>query len=728
MVSGSAERQAPVLRWGDGRHGESQAEATLHPGAEHRCALLGGAYRIGRSAGSEIGFGSAAVSQQHALLERRGRRWLLRDLGSTNGLWWRGRRVQQLLLVPGDRVGLAPGGAEAPWLLFEQPGGLRLRQRLEPLGRIGSALLAGAAGLGLATLGWSLLQVPIRGDLASVRGPLVLYDRQNKPISAAESSQHRENRSLGAYPAVLIDALLSSEDSRYWWHPGVDPIGTGRALVANLLGGRVLEGGSTITQQLARSLYPEQVGQGETLARKWRELLVALQLEARFSKRDLLLSYLNRVYLGVGWGFEDAARHYFGRPAQQLNAEEAALLVGLLPSPNGYDPCSNPQAALDSRNRVLLKMVDNGRLSAEAARRARRQPISLAPSACSREGWTGQRPAPFYTDQVRRDLELLLGADVAAEGNFLVATHFDPLLQRVVERRLQRLLASSGPTVSEGAVVVLDSDSGGILAIAGGRDYNRSQYNRASIALRQPGSTFKLFTYLEALERGLRPTDSVSCAALDWGGQAYGSGCGGQLSLRSAFASSSNTAALRLARRFGLEQVAARARELGITTPLEPVPGLVLGQAEVRLLELTAAYAAVANGGLWHAPTTIRQLTDGEARTSGHRSLRPLSPGRRVISAATARQMQELLRAVVHGGTGSAASLGGQEGGKTGTTNDGRDLLFVGSEPQRRWTLGIWLGNDDNRPTGSSSALAASLWSDIIRSAGQGSLPGRSRL
>jgi peptidoglycan glycosyltransferase len=317
---------------------------------------------------------------------------------------------------------------------------------------------------------------------------------------------------------------------------------------------------------------------------------------------------------------------------------------------------------------------------------------------------------------------------VAAEGNFLVATHFDPLLQRVVERRLQRLLASAGPTVSEGAVVVLDSDSGGILAIAGGRDYNRSQYNRASIALRQPGSTFKLFTYLEALERGLRPTDTVSCAPLDWGGQAYGSGCGGQLSLRSAFASSSNTAALRLARRLGLEQVAARARELGISTPLEPVPGLVLGQAEVRLLELTAAYAAVANGGLWHPPSTIRQLTDGESRPSGNGRQRPLNPGRRVISAATARQMQELLRAVVHGGTGGAASLGGLEGGKTGTTNDGRDLLFVGYEPQRRWTIGIWLGNDDNRPTGSSSALAAGLWSDIIRSAGQGSLPRRSRL
>ena len=721
-----AEPRRPTLRWADGRQDEGAADKSLGDG--QRCDLVGEAYRLGRSAAAEIPFRSAAVSQQHALLERRGRRWLLRDLGSTNGLWWRGRRVQELLLVPGDRVCLAPGGDEAPWLLFEQGRSPRLWTRLGALLRGSSLLLAAAGGLGLAALGLALLQVPIRGDLASVRGPLVLYDRQNRPISSAESSQHRENRSLGDYPQLLVDALLSSEDSRFWWHPGVDPIGTGRALAVNLLGGRVLEGGSSITQQLARSLYPEQVGEGETLARKWRELLVALQLEARFSKEDLLLSYLNRVYLGVGWGFEDASRHYFGRPARELKLEEATLLVGLLPSPNGYDPCTNPQAALDARNRVLLKMVDNGRLSTDGARRARRQPIGLAPAACSRGGWTGERPAPFYPDQVRRDLEVLLGADVAAEGNFLVSTHFDPLLQRVVERRLQRLLASAGPSVSEGAVVVLDSRNGGILAIAGGRDYNRSQYNRASMALRQPGSTFKLFTYLEAFERGLRPGDRVSCSPLDWGGQAYRSGCGGNLSLRSAFASSSNTAALRLARRFGLEQVVARARDLGITTPLDPVPGLVLGQAEVRLLELTAAYAAVANGGVWHAPTTIRQLTDGEARGAGSRSTRPLSPGRRVIREDTARQMQLLLRGVVHGGTGSAASLGGDEGGKTGTTNDGRDLLFVGYEPQRQWTVGIWLGNDDNRPTGSSSSLAAGLWSDIIRSAGQGSLPRRSRL
>jgi membrane peptidoglycan carboxypeptidase len=284
--------------------------------------------------------------------------------------------------------------------------------------------------------------------------------------------------------------------------------------------------------------------------------------------------------------------------------------------------------------------------------------------------------------------------------------------------------------VSEGAVVVLDARNGGILAIAGGRDYRQSQFNRASMALRQPGSTFKLIPYLVALERGLRPGDGISCAPFRWRGQSFASGCGGSLSLVSAFAISSNTAALRLAQRVSLDALVQKARDLGITSPLAAVPGLALGQSEVTLLELTAAYAAIANDGIWHAPTTIRSLTDAEA-CSGQTSSQcrqtnaagggsvagqaPAQPGRRVTTLATARAMQQMLRAVVQRGTGQLASLGGQEGGKTGTTNGSRDLLYVGYEPQRHWVVGIWLGNDDNSPTRASSALAASLWGEILR-------------
>jgi len=698
----------------------------LRQGAEtlSSVALHGSLYRIGRDPDGEVVLPQPAVSRRHALLECRSGQWLLRDTGSTNGLWWQGKRVEALLLRDGDRVRLGPEDQQdLPELLFQAPAG-----RTWPrLGRIGTALLATAMGSGLLVLLAGGLLVPIRGSLATVRGPVLLYDRVDRPIASADDRRHREQASLAGYPRVLIDAVLSSEDSRFWWHPGIDPIGTGRALLTNLLGGRVLEGGSTLSQQLARSLYPEQVGQGDTLLRKARELLVALQLEARFSKAELLLTYLNRVFLGAGWGFEDASRRLFGRPAANLALEEAALLVGLLSSPYGHDPCIAPQAALEARNAVLLKMVSTGRLPQEQGRMARRRPIGLALDACR---GSGRRAVPYYTDQVQRDLNALVGADVAREGNFLVDTHLDPALQELVERLLRQTVdANRSSGVSQGAVVVLDSRNGGILAIAGGRDYGQSQFNRASMALRQPGSTFKLVPYTVAVERGAKPGDSVNCGPLQWQGQTFSSGCGGSISLRQALAISSNTAALRLARRVGLEAVVQKARDLGITTPLQPVPGLALGQSEVTLVELTSAYGAVADDGVWHSPSTIRGLVDAEGcpagaaeahcRKGSKGSKRPAvagSAGRRAMAASTARTLQELLRGVVNGGTGTAAWVSGGVWGKTGTTNDGRDLLFVGAVPARHWVMGVWLGNDDNRPSGSSSHLAAALWGEIVRS------------
>lgn len=751
---------------------------TLHPEASGSSPgpLLGSLYRIGRASDAEVLIDRPTVSRRHALLEHHSPHWLLSDCGSTNGLWWRGRRVRQLLLRDGDRVRLGPPELpDQPEIRFEQPGAEGWRGAA----KLAVMALAGVGAGALLLLGWAALSLPIRGSLATVRGPVLLYDRANRPLASADDRRHREQADLSGYPPVLIDALLASEDSRFWWHPGIDPIGTGRALMVNLLGGRVLEGGSTLTQQLARSLYPAQVGQGETLGRKWRELLVALQLEARFSKEQLLLSYLNRAFLGAGWGFEDASRRLFNQPARRLELEQAALLVGLLSSPYGHDPCLYPQSALAARNAVLLKMVESGRLGSDAGRQARRRPIRLAPQACRAES---RRSAPFYSDQVRRDLEALVGADVAAEGNYLVDTHLDPALQALVERLLrEHLQASAGLGVSQGAVVVLDSRNGGVLAIAGGKDYRQSQFNRASMALRQPGSTFKLVTYAAAVERGARPGDAIGCGPLTWAGQSFSSGCGGTISLRQALAISSNTAALRLARRVGLEAVVHQARDLGITTPLDPVPGLVLGQSEVTLLELTAAYGAVAADGIWHAPTTIRHLIDAEAcatrsgaqacrqppgaggagaagsrsagsgssgsrsadspragsggagrekgdaasransSSSGRRAEKSLAlsgfaPGRRAMAPATARALQSMLQGVVNGGTGQAAWVPGGVWGKTGTTNNGRDLLFVGAVPERHWVMGIWLGNDDNRPSRSSSQLAAELWGRIVRS------------
>ncbi len=684
---------------------------------ERSIELHGESYRLGRDKNADILLIHPAISRFHARLVRRGRRWLLIDEQSTNGLWWQGKRIQELELRDGDHITLAPASEpDAPQLNFRHSSDRDQQKWAHRIGLVIAAALTAGSGL----LVVANLSVPVRGRLARVQGPIALYDRDDLPISSLDSERHNELQRMDAFSPKLISAVIASEDSRFWWHPGIDAIGTLRALVTNVQGREVLEGGSSLTQQLARSLYPDQVGQGDTLERKWRELLVALQLETQFSKSDLLLSYLNRVYLGVGYGFEDAAQAYFDTSAATLRLDQAALLVGLLPSPNGHDPCRHPARALQARNLVLNKMADQGKISLDTARLTRRRPIQLAPEACSRRHADA---APFYSDQVQRDLAALVGADVAEEGNFLIETHYEPHLQAVMQRQLRRALrVNSGRGIDQAAAVLIDSRSGGVLAISGGRDFRASQFNRASMALRQPGSTFKLFAYLGALEQNMSPSQAIDCGPLRWGGQQFASDCAGQRTLIQAFALSDNTVALRLAQRIGVDQVVRQARALGITTPLSPVPGLALGQSEVRLIELTSAYAAVENGGLWYPPTTIRRLVDAETCASEttdrcrSRST-PVSTPRQAIRPDTALKMQRMLRTVVRKGTGQAAALGGKEGGKTGTTNEGRDLLFIGYEPANHWVLGIWLGNDDNSPTTGSSAIAAGLWADMIRAA-----------
>ena len=685
--------------------------------SERSIELHGDSYQLGRDNNADIPLIHPAISRLHARLVRCGRHWRLIDEQSTNGLWWQGRRIQEIELRDGDQIALAPASEpDAPQLIFRNPSDQNRRSPVNLIGLVIAITLTAGSGL----LVVANLSVPVRGRLARVQGPIALYDRNDRPISSVDSERHNELKGLDSFSPLLINAVIASEDSRFWWHPGIDAIGTLRALVTNVQGQEVLEGGSSLTQQLARSLYPDQVGQGDTLERKWRELLVALQLESRFSKSDLLLSYLNRVYLGVGYGFEDAAQAYFDTSAGSLRLDQAALLVGLLPSPNGHDPCRHPARALQARNLVLNKMADQGTISLDTARLTRRRPIQLTPDACDRRHTDA---APFYSDQVQRDLAALVGTDVAAEGNFLIETYYEPRLQAVIQHQLRRALrVHSGRGIEQGAAVLIDSRSGGVLAISGGRDFRSSQFNRASMALRQPGSTFKLFSYLAALEQNISPDQPFNCGPLQWGGQQFDSDCAGQRNLIQAFALSDNTVALRLAQRIGIDQVVRQARALGITTPLSPVPGLTLGQSEVRLIELTSAYAAVENDGLWSPATTIRRLVDAETCASEttdrcrSRST-PVTTSRQAIRADTALKMQKMLRAVVQKGTGQAAALGGNEGGKTGTTNEGRDLLFIGYEPTNHWVLGIWLGNDDNTPTTGSSAIAAGLWGDIIRAA-----------
>jgi penicillin-binding protein 1A len=692
-------------------------------GQSVRYPLLGDHYRLGRGSQCDIRVSSGIVSQQHLTLNRDSQLspdFWIQDDTSTNGTFWQGKRVAYLELRPGDQITLGPPQLkESVRLRYERllpPRQLGLKRLV-----VGSFVLVGVLVTAVAIGGSG---VSVR-SLARVQGPIAAYDGDNQPLQTLRSSSHVELSRLSEFSPYLPKALLASEDSRFYWHIGLDPIGLARAVVMNVRGGEIREGASTLTQQIARSLYPEYVGTGDSLGRKLREAVVALKLEAVYSKDFLLRTYLNRVYLGVGYGFEDAARQYFNKSAKQLTLGEAATLVGLLPSPNGFSPCNNLESAMDQRNGVLKRMRELGSIGEAEYQEARRSTIVIDRKSCQTEG---QIASPYYYQQVIAELDNLLGQDVTQEGNFIVDTSLNARYQKLAEQQLRRFLSETGRSVGleQGAIVTLDTRTGAILALVGGADYQQSQFNRAIQAYRQPGSTFKIFAYATALEQGVPASKAYSCAPLNWMGQTF-KGCerigGSRATLNDALAQSENAVALRLSQEVGLEQVVATARRLGVEGKLEPVPGLILGQYESTLLAMTNAFAALANEGRLNRPHAIQRLYDSNQCTKpGDRPSCRLvyafeqSPDqdRPVLKPETTATLTEMLRGAVSRGTGRAAAIGWGEAGKTGTTNNGVDLWFIGYVPSRHLVTGVWLGNDDNRPTQGSSALAARLWSDYM--------------
>jgi penicillin-binding protein 1A len=688
------------------------AKATVYP-------LLGDRYAIGRSSrSSDIVVRNPIVSQHHATLKRdpKRRRFSIRDEQSTNGIFRKNRRLKTYELRHKDILTLGPPDLEtAIRLQFMDPPPLSVKVARGIL--YGISGLFGASAVGIAVTWQNILVSPLP---TSLQGPIVVLARDQTPLAQVQMGGHTELKQLSDFSPAVIQALLASEDSRFYWHFGVDPLGVSRALLTNLLGGSIREGGSTLTQQLSRSLYRGYVGTEDSLGRKVREAVVALKLETFYSKDFLLLNYLNKVYLGAyASGFEDAAQFYFGKSAKSLNVSEAAALVGILPAPNSFNPVQNYSAAVEYRNRVITRMAAQGRISAGDAERARRSRIEISPKAKQQLQST---LAPYYYSYVFDELELLLGKDLAQEGNFIVETALDPKIQSSAEAALSDEIDSSGASsrFSQGALVTFDFRQGEILAMVGGRDYRQSQFNRATQALRQPGSTFKLFAYTAAVEAGTSPSALFSCAPVDWEGQSF-SGChtqSSQMDLATGLARSENPIALRVARTVGLGQVIQMARRLGVQSPLKATPGLVLGQSEATLLEMSRAYAVVANRGRKDPPLAIRRILDaGDCMTpqsiktcrviydhpSSEQSVSALSP----VIATT---MTTLLQGVVSSGTGRAAQLGLGEAGKTGTTDDNRDLWFIGFVPSRNILTGVWLGNDDNTPTTGSSSQAAALW------------------
>ncbi|WP_428539094.1 transglycosylase domain-containing protein [Rhodopila sp.] len=525
--------------------------------------------------------------------------------------------------------------------------------------------------------------------LDAVRRPsLTLQDRSGHVI-ATFGDLVGEPLHLRAFSPWLPAAIVAVEDRRFWHHPGIDPIGLLRAAWVNLTAERVVQGGSTLTQQVAKTLF---LSNARTTKRKVQELLLTLWLERHFSKQEILEIYLNRVYLGSGaWGMDAAARIYFGVSARRLTLPQAAVLAGLPRAPSRFNPRVNPAAALARGKQVLAAMAASGAITEQQARTAAER-IEFPPSPGA-PGW--------FADWVAGQSQALLAPDADAE----LRTTLDSHDQRVAETRLAALLADAGATdnVGQGAVVVLDAANGAVRAMVGGRNFRDSPFNRAVLARRQPGSTFKPFVWLTALRAGLTADDKVLDAPLrigPWTPVNFEHRYLGEITLQEALAQSINTAAVRLLLRCGgPKAVAATAAQLGISDPLPKNASLALGTGEVGLLELTAAYAPFFNGG-------NRVVPFGLERT-------PHQP-ERVIDPAQAAMMARMLAAVVTRGTGRAAAIPNQlVAGKTGTTQDFRDAWFIGSTKGR--LIGIWLGNDDNAPMRGvmGGDLPARLFRDI---------------
>lgn len=479
-------------------------------------------------------------------------------------------------------------------------------------------------------------------------------------------------------PPAMAEAMLAVEDRRFWRHPGIDPVGVARALKVRLERGRFAQGASTITQQLARNIFLTNV---KSFDRKLREAVIALAMEQKFSKQQILELYLNRVYFGGGaYGVDAASRRFYGHPATRLSLEEAAIIAGLVKAPSRYAPSADPEAARTRAATVIATMVDSGQVTPAEAAAA--DPLLVRFATPDR-----QNGARYFTDWVLAQLDQYV-------DETLEPLQVQTTLDAAGQRAAQAAIAAETPDGAQGALVAIARD-GAVKAMVGGKDYVRSTYNRAVTARRQPGSSFKLFVYLAALEAGMTPDDMVEDKPVSFGKWSPRNSNGrylGPMTLRDAFAQSINTVAAQLGERVGFDTVADMARRMGISTRIDRQPAMVLGTSDVTLFEMTQAYAIVANNGVETPPYGITRVTTADGRILYERA----DPRPRVVIAPyIAARMTSMLQAAVETGTGRAAQIGRPLAGKTGTTSSNKDGWFLGFTPSL--TTGVWMGRDDAR-------------------------------
>jgi penicillin-binding protein 1A len=568
-------------------------------------------------------------------------------------------------------------------------------------------------------VGYFALTLPDTGELTRAeRRPSVTILAADGSLLTTYGDLFGQPLTLKEMSPYLPKAVIATEDRRFYSHFGVDLIGLARAAFANLSAGHVVQGGSTITQQLAKNLF---LTRERSLSRKIQETLLALWLEHRFTKNQILEIYLNRVYLGAGtYGVDAAAHRYFKKSARQTNLYESAAIAGLLKAPTRFNPTRDRDKAAARTAQVLGKMVDAGFIANNQAAAALSGGTSLAAVPVMRPG------TRYFADWVAEQL-----GDFADPGNrdLTVVTTLDPRMQSQAEAAIAEVLTreSRKMAVTQGALVAMSPD-GAVRAMVGGRDYGQSQFNRATQAQRQPGSAFKPFVYLAGLEAGLRPYDQFVDAPIrigNWRPRDFSGRYQGEMTLAEGLAQSINTIAVQVAQRAGISNVVAVARRLGISSELTPEISLALGTNEVNLLELVSAYAPFANGGngVWaHAITEIR---DAAGKIVFRRSGSGLG---QVVGSEFVAPMNEMLSAVIDHGTGRSAVLPRPAAGKTGTTQDYRDAWFIGYTADL--VAGVWLGNDDNSPMNkvTGGSLPAQTWRRFMLGATQGmpvrALPG----
>lgn len=561
------------------------------------------------------------------------------------------------------------------------------------------ALVIGTVALAVA-VAVAVSQLPSYGELVrrDDLGQMIRVRAANGEIIHSMGPSFGQWLSYDDIPPVMRDAMIAVEDRRFRSHPGVDPISTVRGLWLGLTGGTRVRGVSTITQQLARNIF---LNNDRTFARKLREGILAFALEWRFSKDQLLELYLNRVYFGGGaYGIDAASRRFFGHSATTLSTAEAAIIAGLVKAPSNYSPTADAEAARSRAGVVLGLMVRSGAISQAQADGANPEDVELVRDS------QRQNATRYFTDWVLPQLDMLIDETGAPLD---IWTTIDPVMQRTAVAAIN----ANAPRGAQGALITLDRD-GAVRAMVGGRDYVNSSYNRATQANRQPGSSFKLFVYLTALEAGYRPDTMVNGAPITIGGWSPRNDSGrvvGEVPMRVAFAYSINTVAVRLAQEVGTRAVADMAQRFGVSNRINTNPSMALGSSEVRLIDMTRAYAAVARGGVSVTPYGIRRVTTADGTLLYQHQA---EESRVLVAPWVAQQMTELLQGVVEHGTGQGARLGRPTAGKTGTTTSNKDGWFIGFSSGL--TTGVWMGRDDNRalPGLAGGRAPASAFHDLM--------------